>query len=200
MDPLETDALSPGEAEAELMEAAYGPAFRRCEPGPGCDGGVAFTVDLDILQCVLTISLPATYPAKPLLIGLDGGVTRAERRTLLLDLNQFVCTETETEIEIEIETQVEAETEAETLAVGSLDVCQCATEMLRDLQDIRQPVANSVSNGHVFPARSDVSIARFLIYFHHIMRYISNLTCSGVFSTLLKVNSICVMCDICYGI
>ncbi|CAM9273735.1 unnamed protein product, partial [Ectocarpus fasciculatus] len=94
----------------------------------------------------LKISLPAKYPEEPLRFSLDGKFTHSEGKSLRLDLNQFV---------------------GETGQVGSLELCQQATELLRELSDKKQKMSNSTVARPVY-MRKEVIIARFSIYFHHI--------------------------------
>ena len=133
-------------AEAELMEAAYGHCFQLCDP-TGYDGAV-FNINLQLLETVLKIYIPTKYPEDPLRFNLDGKFTHSEGKSLRLDLNQFV---------------------AETGQVGSLDLCQQATELLRVLSDSKQKISSSTVSRPVY-MRKEVVIARFSIYFHHIRR------------------------------
>lgn len=143
----DTSGELPCFAEAELMEAAYGHCFQLCDP-TGYDG-VVFSVNLELLETILKISLPAKYPEEPLRFSLDGKFTHSEGKSLRLDLNQFV---------------------GETGQVGSLELCQQATELLRELSDKKQKMSNSTVARPVY-MRKEVIIARFSIYFHHIWRY-----------------------------
>lgn len=133
------------------MEAAYGHSFELCNAADG-NGVLTFNIKIDILNCVLKISIPKEYPEEPIQFNLDGSITRAERKALTLDLNLFMC-------------------ESESTPAGSLDLCQQATDMLRCLQQARKPDISEAPNWNSLLTRKDVSIARFLIYFHHIMRY-----------------------------
>lgn len=134
-------------AELELMQSAYGSDFQLCSTtnSGDCDG-VIFSIALHVYDSTIKISIPLKYPDEPIKFTIDGKFTNSDGKKLKLDLNQYIV---------------------ENATIGSLDLCQRASELLQDLISSKE---QHISEPSIVYLRKEVSIARFLIYFHHIVR------------------------------
>jgi len=136
------------DADVELIEAAYGSDFKRLESYDNC---VRFSVKLASRGAwvVVTISLAFDFPHTPIHCTLDGTLPIVT----LYELNKVVKAKVEDDP-----------------AMRSMEVCQCVSDFVTaweadhsrvEITTVKQPC--------------ELKIARFLIYFHHIMRYDSTI-------------------------
>lgn len=133
-------------AEVEMMEAAYGDNFAL-----NVDASHSNDISFDILLPELSIRLhiPPNYPNTPIRFVLNSVNTlNNSQKTLITSM---------------IQRSIDV---AENGALGSMEICQMAVDLSREyLEGIEAEKASHP----VLIAPRRLRIARFLIYFHHIM-------------------------------
>lgn len=135
-------------AELELMQAAFGDTFHMEDES----GRIRFTITLyttdNMGSLVISFFFPQQYPStSPLCCIVDGTVPNA----VLHDINkriQFML--------------------SENTSTGSMEVYQLVNEQLNTWVDTER--SRSISALREQVVLTGVNVARFLIYFHHIMR------------------------------
>lgn len=138
-------------AELELMEAAYGEEFQLIQSDEV--KGASFTIDLKVEDFFMNIkfNVPVDYPEKSVKFDVDGNVNKSEKVKLMAMAAE----------------QVESNPE-----IGCMELVQFVSDVL-DSGDIKNnsTQADAASNDAESSIQcSDISIARFLVYFHHIER------------------------------
>ena len=132
------------DADVELMEAAYGNDFKRLESYN--DGSVRFLVKLasEGAWVMVTFSLALDFPHTPMHCTVDGTLPIIA----LYELNKAVKSKIEDDP-----------------TIRSMEVCQCVSDFVSVWEAERSRVETTSVH-----KPSELKIARFLIYFHHIMR------------------------------
>lgn len=133
------------DAELELVEAAYGTSFKLVEKS--ISGPAIFIIELLAAVTVhLTITLPAQFPENPLCCYVDGAIPNSIRN----ELKDVIASAIE-----------------ENTVIGTMEVCQIASDYLEEWKNETEKMSTTDNNPE--EKRKSVSIARFLIFFHHIM-------------------------------
>jgi hypothetical protein len=133
--------------ELELMEAAYSDKFEMLDAGDG--RGVTFVVRLEHCGASLRYHVPRDYPDTPLKVSLEANMRNSDRANVAAELQAAI---------------------GENPEIGSMEICHMASASLANI--VARDTAQEVD---AVEELGEVRIARFLIYFHHIMRYVFSL-------------------------
>jgi hypothetical protein len=147
-------------AEVEMIEAAYGDSFHLLPDTTHSlthSGDIAFDIvlpdhELSSLSLSIRLHVPCNYPQKPI-------------RFILNSAKNLNKTEKD-EIRLTIQSSIDcADVDS---ALGSLEICQMAIDLVREVLETQE--AKKMENLVVSTCTpSKKRLARFLIYFHHIM-------------------------------
>jgi len=140
--------------ELELMESAYSDQFEVIDVTN--DKGVAFLVRLEQFSASLRYHIPADYPDIPLKVTLEGTMRNNDRANVSREIQEAI---------------------KENSVICSMEICHIASAALTDIVS-RDSSSEQLSNGADMDELGEVRIARFLIYFHHIMRFVLEIFCS----------------------
>lgn len=160
------DCDEPFQAEVMLMEAAYGDKCEVVSSSP--ISGAVFIIRLEQLDTAVRFTVPPDYPSNPIRFCIVEGKLRNSQRSTLTE---------------SIQSTIDDRPD-----IGTMEVCDVITELLITTaeeiaqQEHQQQAAaregddadvswDSVLHGHGALDPTAFSIARFLIYFHHIRRY-----------------------------
>mmetsp|Transcript_31563 Transcript_31563/g.53264 ORF Transcript_31563/g.53264 Transcript_31563/m.53264 type:complete len:144 (-) Transcript_31563:1195-1626(-) len=134
-------------AELELMEAAYGDDYTLLD---GTPGNIRFSIAISSnnLKAVASFKLGDIYPNNVSKCSIDALLPRA----IVQDMN-FV-----------VQSAVEEEP-----TISSMDLCQRVHEYLEDFSAAEETKQHSLRSNKQIDSK-ELKIARFLIFFHHIMR------------------------------
>jgi hypothetical protein len=132
-------------AEIEMMEAAYGDSFRLCVDASQSDD-IAF--DIVLKELSIRMHVMPNYPLLPIrfIINSTDTLNNSER--------------------VQISMMIQNAIDDSDTAMGCMEICQMAIDLCREYVETNESnkASRSVSN-----APCEKRIARFLIYFHHIM-------------------------------
>ena len=134
-------------AELEMIESAY--------PGDvevlSVENGCTFKVSLGFLNGKLRVHVPFDFPCSSIKLCIDGNMRSCDRTFIVRKLACLL---------------------KERPDVGAMEVCIVASEQLEAIASASVPGCGIVNRDResVEETTGDVRIARFLIYFHHIMR------------------------------
>lgn len=150
------------EAEVELAEAAFGSSFQLVSRS---EHETTFSIHTTF-GVVLTFTIPSDFPRLPLRCLVNGGISNARRESISQSIHQLLedCPDLgESLIVCSLTVNI----------VGVLSVHQTVQDQLEF--EITTQVNHEVSPETCPPS---MRIARFLIYFHHIM-WSSHVTLRG---------------------
>ncbi len=132
-------------AELELAEAAFGNSFSLISHDPN---EIIFEIIVDSLPQTQRVSfrfvLHPDFPTVPLRCNLNGAVPNSKRESINRQINNLIETSPE---------------------IGVISVYQAAVDFLSD-----ETIDERKTESSLPIPPSNKKIARFLIYFHHIMR------------------------------
>jgi hypothetical protein len=136
------------ESELEIMEAAFGSDFKRMESSKEFE---RFSVRICVqtptgsAEIQTVIQLPQQFPSQPLSCTVDGNLCNATMH--------------------EVNKRVDASLE-DNPSIRSMEMVQLVQDTVSELSE-----RSAAENRKETTKRCDnITIARFLIYFHHIMR------------------------------
>lgn len=157
------------EAELELIEAAFGPAFNVTHHN---NMETVFTLHMTSLATpvILTFTLNFDFPRVSLKCFIQGKISNS-RRDEVMKFIQKLLDETP-DIGNSIARVLD-------LQAGVLSVFQAVEELLTSYENISSQELINES-----PSTVIVQIARFLIYFHHIMRFVPDAVDSKILQSL----------------
>ena len=124
------------------MEAAYGENFEMLSVGDS--KGIVFVVRLEQFSASVRFQIPIDYPSSSLKFSFDGHMRNSDKASIVQRLQSTLN---------------------EDSTVGSMEICTLAAAAVSEMDTQK----NDHSSNAVVQL-SEISIARFLIYFHHIMR------------------------------
>lgn len=133
-------------AELELMQAAY--------PGKvdismqSSTKGLSFATTLDFKGIILRFCIPFEFPNESIRVTVDGNISNYLHKTVSQSLEQALMINP---------------------TIGCMELCQCAADKCQDIDMIRETEIETNNINLV----KNIKIGRFLIYFHHIMRYMT---------------------------
>lgn len=178
----ECNCIEEQQAEIELLEAAFGSSFQLLNNNDNYDDGdynklISYMIKLNDCKCSIQFWLPIQYPKVPLMYSI-------------INTDQLISNSLIVKIKALLDSEILAHNDSDNFSqFRSIDCYQVVTNCIHDnhhlhsfinistndVDDsgsiIKHPLQSiSIHHRHQIKQYIEIKIARFLIYFHHIMR------------------------------
>lgn len=174
----ECTCIEEQQAEIELLEAAFGSSFQLLNNNNYDDGDcnklISYIIKLNDFKCSIQFWLPIQFPKVPLIYSI-------------INTDQLISNSLIAKIKALLDSEILAHNDSDNFSqFRSIDCYQVVTNCIHDNHHVHSFInintndvdsiikhslqSISIHHRHQIKQYIEIKIARFLIYFHHIMR------------------------------